>query len=1237
MLHTGLAGSEIKFGEHLGVIYENPDEIVELLVSFSATGLKQGEKVWLAVDGVGRSVTERLAVKGVKVSAFLDGGQLVINPIPECSDQPEDIARCLQAMITQALQEGYVGLRLAVTSPEELRKESPEVAAAVKLVLDTLPGTILCFHPQVELEVDQLGKVLQLHSGVTTAAAMTAVEKSVSFTNPLAGVVKRYEELTATIPDLFVMLDGELRYIYWDTRTAAVTGVPAEQALGRAFGELLPELKNTPLERAFRSVLGQGEPECLEFEYFREGKTYYFEVAVYPIGQGISVFAREITARKQWEVAQQEQKNYQEVLVQRQVEQALRSSQTRLYRLMETVPDGIIFTDLDGRTQYMNAAAERILGTTVNEIFQIDSNQLKSRVTRLNGAPLADDQFSLQRVIREDHPVYDFQCVVRRLDESLVYISVNAVPFYGIEGKVEGVISTITDITEQVRNTREREALLQQLAVERQQARQQAERWDVVFKAMTDAVLLYNEEGKIIAANPAAVHSYGVNPVGWDRLTLVHTLSIARSDGSPIPVEELPSTRVLRGEIVDGERFMFTNVHGEKLIILASAAPLYEEGQFKGLVAVWHDITEREQLLSRVEEERQRAEIQAAEAQTAHRILETLIKTMPLGFIGVDAGGQVVASNPAAEAILSGPIEETSIGFFGNYELCEIEGPSIPIEDLPMQRALVKGEPTHDREMVICLPDHTQRIILESAQPVLGPQEEVWGAVTVFQDITDRKRAEWEVAEQHLQFETLARELEAILETVDLGIVVTDEAHRIVRLNRALADEMGVIPEQLIGRSMVEITGYEVGNDFRRQVLETGNKHHWDSLPYYFPIGSSELRYFDITMVPLWDGREKAKWVLATYKEVTGHVRARQEAELERARWLTTLKTIPLPVVFVDAERIIRVTNAAAELLWPGPLIGESWEAVMSRCRYLDPKNGSDISQEACPLNHALQGALVEECEVLLEQPDGKRVPLLLHSAPVRIGADVVGAIQIGQDLTHLKEADRIKDQFMAMVSHDLRSPLASIQGWAMMAQEEAEDSALVRKAADLILRGVQTQQRLINDLLDSAALTVGSLRISPEVQDLRPIVHQVCQGAVIAGTEHGITLTWELSDVPLMISMDAVRLQQILGNLITNAYKFTPKGGRVEVDLCQEGDQAVLTVKDNGQGISAEQLPHIFERFYSPVGTRIPGSRSLGLGLTIVQALVEMQGGTVAAASEGEQQGSTFTVSFPLVKEKLD
>ncbi len=230
------------------------------------------------------------------------------------------------------------------------------------------------------------------------------------------------------------------------------------------------------------------------------------------------------------------------------------------------------------------------------------------------------------------------------------------------------------------------------------------------------------------------------------------------------------------------------------------------------------------------------------------------------------------------------------------------------------------------------------------------------------------------------------------------------------------------------------------------------------------------------------------------------------------------------------------------------------------------------------------------------------------------------------------EESNNTKDEFLAMVSHELRTPLTSILGWARLLRSEQFDKKDTIRALSSIERNAEAQKQLIEDLLDVSRIIKGKLRLELRPVELTSIFEAAIDSARPAAEAKAITIVSPVDLGIVRVSGDPNRLEQIIWNLLSNAIKFTPKGGRVEVRLERIESFAQITVSDTGQGISAEFLPFVFDRFQQDSNVRTRTHGGLGLGLSIVRQLVEMHGGTVHAESQGEGQGATLTITLPLI-----
>ena len=244
-----------------------------------------------------------------------------------------------------------------------------------------------------------------------------------------------------------------------------------------------------------------------------------------------------------------------------------------------------------------------------------------------------------------------------------------------------------------------------------------------------------------------------------------------------------------------------------------------------------------------------------------------------------------------------------------------------------------------------------------------------------------------------------------------------------------------------------------------------------------------------------------------------------------------------------------------------------------------------------------------------------------------RVGVAVHNAVLYVEAQT----ANRAKDEFLATLSHELRTPMTAIVGWARMLELGELDPLLVREGIQAIARGAKTQAQLIDDILDVSRITLGKLHLTIDEVDVNEIVSNAVEAVSATATLKGIAIDVRLDLSQPRIAGDVNRLQQVVWNLVNNAVKFTPNGGQVDVAVEREGEQVRVSVDDSGPGIAAEFLPYLFDRFRQADSTTTRRHGGLGLGLSIVKQLAELHGGSVAVTSPGPRGGASFTVTIPI------
>lgn len=284
-------------------------------------------------------------------------------------------------------------------------------------------------------------------------------------------------------------------------------------------------------------------------------------------------------------------------------------------------------------------------------------------------------------------------------------------------------------------------------------------------------------------------------------------------------------------------------------------------------------------------------------------------------------------------------------------------------------------------------------------------------------------------------------------------------------------------------------------------------------------------------------------------------------------------------------------------------------------------------SRESASTRFTLLNQKIDELSKEIRQRqrmEQERAQLLVREQKARAEAEIARA--------EAEKLNQLKDEFLSIVSHELRTPLNAILGWSHLLRRKKVDPATLNRALETIERNTRAQVQLIDDLLDISRIATGKIRLNVQSVELLPVIEAAIDTVRLAADAKNIRLQSVLDSAVGPVLGDPERLQQIVWNLLSNAIKFTPKHGRVQVYLQQINSHVEIVVADTGQGISAEFLPYVFERFRQGDSSITRSFGGLGLGLAIVRQLVELHGGTVHAESPGEGKGATFTVKLPLM-----
>jgi PAS domain S-box-containing protein len=473
-----------------------------------------------------------------------------------------------------------------------------------------------------------------------------------------------------------------------------------------------------------------------------------------------------------------------------------------------------------------------------------------------------------------------------------------------------------------------------------------------------------------------------------------------------------------------------------------------------------------------------------------------------------------------------------------------------------------------------------------------------------------------------------ALRLAALLDAFDDAVVTTDLDGTIEWWNRAA--------ERLFGYSAAEVLGRPIGG------LAPPDQAPEDHVLRRVRLGE-RVDFVEATWVRK-DGERidillSASPVLAPDGQVIGaSMIARDAAEPKRIerdilRLAAIVDSSDDAIVSKDLNGIVMSWNRAAERMFgyaAHEMIGRSITTIIPPDR---------LKEEDFVLSQVRKAIPVEHFETVRVRKDGSLINVSLTVSPIKShDGRIIGASKIARDITEqkrllqqLEETSRLKDEFLATLSHELRTPLNALLGYAQMLKEGKIPDEGRGRALELIDRNARSLMRLVSDVLDISTIVAGKARLKLDACELTPVLEAAIDVVRPAMEAKRLSLVREFDADGATILGDHDRLQQVFWNLLANAVKFTPEGGRITVTLHKDAGLARVSVADTGAGISPSFLPYLFQRFRQGNQSADREFAGLGLGLALVRHFVELHGGDVTAKSPGPGQGSTFEVSLPL------
>jgi PAS domain S-box-containing protein len=624
--------------------------------------------------------------------------------------------------------------------------------------------------------------------------------------------------------------------------------------------------------------------------------------------------------------------------------------------------------------------------------------------------------------------------------------------------------------------------------------------------------------------------------------------------------------------------------------------------------------------------------------ETASTYFPALLQYIDAAAIGVTPGGLVVLWNRAAERLLGYRSEE----IMGRSASIIVPPNSSKQEDDVLKRLRIVDR-MDDLKTQRRTKDGRIVDVYATYNAVRVQGRDLSGVLIILKESSERERSD--KAERDQLF------LSAIVSSADDAIISKDLNGTVTSWNTAAETLFGYTAEEMIGQPIARLIPADHSSE-EPQILSRIRRG--ERIAHYETqrlTKDGRAINVSLTVSPIRDQLGQIIGASKIVHDISDRLRW-QEAEAAQSFLGSIVASAEDAIISKTLEGVVTSWNEAAEKLFGYTAA----EIIGKQITLLIPPHHLD--EEPQIIERIRRGERIKQYETKRLRKDGTLVDVALSVSPIRDSLGrIVGASKIARDISEHKrakqrehealeqaerakqraeEANRVKDEFLATISHELRTPMTAILGWSRVLLSGQYGEELQRKALETIDRNARSQAQLIEDLLDVSRIVSGKLRIDFDPVDLATVVNSAVEALRPQAEEKHIQIQTVLSTNAGPILGDAQRLQQVIWNLLSNAIRFSNSEGTIKVELKRVESQVELRVIDNGIGIKEEFLGKIFDRFTQADSSLTRSKPGLGMGLAIVKALVEVHGGVVTASSAGEGQGATFTVKLPISAVRL-
>jgi PAS domain S-box-containing protein len=978
-------------------------------------------------------------------------------------------------------------------------------------------------------------------------------------------------------------------------------------ALGRSTREIWPEVWHIN-EPIFNAVLEYGKSVYLEDTLFpidRHGRREetYFTLCYSPVrGEAATVVGSLVTLI---ETTGRVREHRSLASARERAEVAASRERETLAALVKSIPDEVWYADTDGKFTLVNSAASREFGLKNGQDVPVDKLAASLEVLRPDGSQRPVEEAPPLRALAGDTVSNQEEMIRTPATGELRWRQVNASPVRDAAGAILGSVSVVRDITD-------RKHAEQALRRSRQTLAELIERAPFGIYVVDSQFRV----AQMNAASQAGAFRNARPVIGRDFDEVMHILW-----------PDAVATEIVghfRQTLATGEPY-----HSPRFIEQRHDVPVMESYEWEvhrmvlpdgqpSVVCYYFDSTELRATEAALRESEER--------------FRAIAESLPQLVYELKADGHANYFNRRWNE------------YTGN-EPRTLEDRLELVH--PEDRTRVIAAWRQSRDNVVPFEckyrfrrhDGTYRWFLGRAFPVRSSTGEV---VRWFGTATDVHEL-FEAQEALREDQALLR---TVIDTIAEPIYVKDAQSRLILVNDATLALVGRPREQVVDHTDREL--YEdpaLGDailEHDHQVMASGRVHVFEE-DVTTPSGH---RIMLNTKAPRRDSNGQVIGLVGIARDITElkqaeaeKARILREVDEQRGRLQAVVDSLPVGLWIADATGKVVLINDSARAIWGGQAPPANNVEEYGAYRIWDSASGRPIAPEDLPMARALRGEVFRDVVVDFERFDGSRGTQMVAASPVKTpDGRSSGAVAVVQDITErrrmeaaLLEADRRKNEFLAVLSHELRNPLAPIVNSLYILDHAPPGGEQADRAKQVISRQVAHLSNLVNDLLDVTRITRNKIQLQAERLDLNELVRRTVEDNRSFFEEAQVRL--ELTPAPqvLPVMADRTRIAQIIGNLLQNAAKFTPGGGTTRVTLAAESNLAVLRVSDDGVGMSAETLAGLFQPFMQADHTLERSKGGLGLGLALVKGLVELHGGRISASSEGLGKGSDLVVHLPL------